>query len=115
MNERLLAQCVTLKEGTRHEVEICGPARLFDGTSIETPADVINQIMPFAYGLAAIILLLVFIWAGFDMILSRGNPEKIKTAKAKITSGVVGIILLSLAYFITRLVSQIFNIGGGIF
>ena len=29
---------------------------------------------------------------------SRGDPAKIKTARAKITSGIIGVILLAVAF-----------------
>ncbi len=110
MSGRLLAQCVRVSGQ-----EICGPAKQFNGSYINTPGDIINQVMPFLYGVAAVILLFVFIWGGFDLVLSRGDPAKIKSSRAKITSGIVGVILLSLAYLITRLVSQMFNLGEGLF
>ena len=106
----LLAQCVTVSGQ-----QICGPAKQFNGTAIQTPADVVNQVMPFAYGLSLVILLFVFIWGGFDLILSRGAPEKIKTAKAKITSGMIGVILLAVAYLIVQVASRIFGLGTEIF
>jgi uncharacterized membrane protein len=112
---RVLAQCLTIQGDTDNPVEFCGPAKMFDGTAIQTPADILNQVMPFLYGIAAIILFIVFLMGGMDLILSRGDPARVKSAKAKVTSGIVGIILLSLAYFLTRLISYIFNIGGGIF
>ncbi|MFZ1549571.1 MAG: hypothetical protein WBB49_01385 [Microgenomates group bacterium] len=108
----LLAQCVTIGE---NGPQICGPAKQFNGTAIQTPADVVNQVMPFAYGLSLVILLFVFIWGGFDLILSRGAPEKIKTAKAKITSGIIGVILLAVAYLIVQVASRIFGLGTEIF
>ncbi len=110
MTGRLIAQCVTVSGQ-----KICGKAVGFDGRPIETPAGVLNQLMPFLYGISMVILLFVFIWAGFDMVLSRGDAGKIKSAKAKITSGIIGTILLAVAYLITRLVSQMFGIGQDIF
>lgn len=106
----LLAQCVTVSGQ-----KICGPAKQFNGAPIQTPADVVNQVMPFMYGLSLIVLLFVFIWAGFDLILSRGAPEKVKSARAKITSGIVGVILLAVAYLIAQVASRIFGLGTEIF
>jgi len=106
----LLAQCVKVN-GQR----ICGPAKQFNGAPISTPADLVNQIMPFAYGFSLVILLFVFIWGGFDLMTSRGAPEKIKSARAKLTSGIVGVILLATAFLITQFVSRIFGLGTEIF
>ncbi len=106
----LLAQCVTV-----NGEQICGPAKQFNGAAIQTPADVMNQVLPFVYGISLVILLFVFIWGGFDLILSRGNADKVKMARAKITSGVVGVILLAVAFLLVQLVSKIFGLGTEIF
>ena len=107
----LLAQCVTVSGQ-----KICGPAKQFDGrTYISTPADLVNQIMPFVYGFSLVVLLFVFIWGGFDLMTSRGNPEKIKSARAKITSGIVGVVLLAVAFLVVQFVSKIFGLCTEIF
>lgn len=106
----LLAQCVTVSGQ-----KICGPAKQFSGAAISTPADLVNQIMPFVYGFSLVVLLFVFIWGGFDLMTSRGNPEKIKSARAKITSGIVGVVLLAVAFLVVQFVSKIFGLGTEIF
>ncbi|OGK20366.1 hypothetical protein A3C98_05460 [Candidatus Roizmanbacteria bacterium RIFCSPHIGHO2_02_FULL_37_15] len=82
--------------------------------SIKTVADLVNRIVQFLIPLAALILLLVFIWGGYDYMMSQGSPEKLKSAQAKLTTGIIGFILLLLAFIIVRLISQIFGLGGGI-
>lgn len=106
----LLAQCIRVSGQ-----EICGPAKQFNGVAISTPADLVNQIMPFVYGFSLVILLFVFIWGGFDLMTSRGDPAKLKTARAKITSGIIGVILLAVAFLITQFISRIFGLGTEIF
>lgn len=83
---------------------------------IENIADVINNITKFfLFPAAGIILFFILVAGGYQLLLSSGNPEKIKSAKAKITSGIIGFILLILSYFIVRLIAKIFGIGEGIF
>lgn len=82
---------------------------------INNIGDLINKILPVLISLAALILFLVLIWGGYDFLLSRGNPEKIKSGKAKITTGLIGFGLLIFSYVAVRLVSQIFGLGGGLF
>lgn len=81
---------------------------------IETLADVVNKLMLFLIPLAAIILFLVLVWGGFDYMTSAGNPEKTKSAQAKLTSAVIGFILLFLAYAIVKVIELVFGFGGGI-
>ena len=81
---------------------------------INTIGDLVNRIVQFLIPLAAVILLLVFILGGYDFMMSQGSPEKIKSAQAKLTTGIIGLILLLMAYAIVRLISSIFGLGGGI-
>jgi len=68
----------------------------------------------FLIPLAGIILLMVMIWGGYDYMMSRGQPEKIKSAQAKITTGIIGFALLVFSYIIAKLVATIFGLGQGI-
>ena len=81
---------------------------------INTVGDLVNRIVQFLIPLAAVILLLVFIWGGYDFMMSQGNPEKVKSAQAKLTTGIIGLVLLLMAYALVRLISSIFGLGGGI-
>jgi hypothetical protein len=53
-------------------------------------------------------------WGGFDYVTSQGAPEKLKSANAKITAGVIGFVILVLSFLITRVLSYIFGVGQGI-
>jgi len=46
--------------------------------------------------------------------MSHGTAEKVKSAQAKITAGIVGFVLLMLSFLIVKLISFIFGIGSGI-
>ncbi len=81
---------------------------------INTVGDLVNTLMNFLVPLAGVILLLVLIWGGYDLMMSGGNPEKVKSAQAKITTGVIGFVLLVLAYLIVRIISYIFGLQTGI-
>lgn len=90
-------------------------------TSIKGPlvgynniGDIINNVVPFIMTLAGIILFFVLMWGGFDYVTSQGAPEKLKSANAKITAGVIGFVLLVLSFLITRVLSYIFGVGQGI-
>lgn len=81
---------------------------------INTLGDLVNKLLQFVFPLAVVILFFVFVWGGYDFLLSRGEAEKVKSAQAKLTTGVIGFILLVTAYFITRLIAAIFGLEGGI-
>lgn len=83
--------------------------------NITTVGDLVSKLLGFAIPAGAIILLVIMIWGGYDIITSQGSPEKWKTARSKITYGVIGFILLAVAFLLTKLVETIFGLKTGIF
>lgn len=83
--------------------------------NINTIGDLISRILLYVVPFAFVILLFVAIWGGYDLVTSEGAADKIKNAKAKITAGIIGIIILLLSYFITSLIGSIFGFGQGVF
>lgn len=81
---------------------------------ITTIGDIINKLLLIAIPLAGIILLLVLIWGGYDFMMSQGNAEKVKGAQAKITTGIIGFVLLIFSYLIVKLIEKIFGLETGI-
>ncbi len=110
MTNSLLAEGITIG-GQTIESPLKGP----QGQSITNIGDLINILVPFLISLAGVVLLVIILWGGYDLMTSQGTPEKIKNAQAKLTSGLIGFVLLISAYMITRLISYIFGIGQGIF
>lgn len=84
-------------------------------SSVDSLGEIITKGLGFIMPMAGIVLLFVLISGGYDYMLSQGNADKMKSAQAKITSGVIGFILLIASFLITRLIAFIFGLGGGIF
>ena len=93
------------------------------GTQIQGPLDssvdslgkIITKVLGFIMPMAGIILLFVLISGGYDYMMSQGNADKVKSAQGKITSGIIGFILLIVSFLFVRLIAVIFGLGGGIF
>lgn len=107
---RYLAQSIEIN-GQR----IDGPLKSPSGAPIEKLSDVVNIVLAFLYPLAGILLFFYLVRGGFDFLTSGGNEEKVKSGKAKITSALIGFILLVVSYLIVRLIAYVFGLGGGIF
>lgn len=111
----LLAQKITIGG-----VDIVGPLKIEDplnpGVILDDPSlsIVINRVLIFVTPFAGVLLFFVILWGGYDILLSQGNPEKLKTGSAKIKAGLAGFLILVLAYFISGVVGYIFGLGGGI-
>jgi hypothetical protein len=49
--------------------------------------------------------------AGYKMVSSQGNPDKLKEAKEMITNAIIGLVFILLSVSILGLVSNVFNLG----
>ncbi|OGK14772.1 hypothetical protein A3H80_05200 [Candidatus Roizmanbacteria bacterium RIFCSPLOWO2_02_FULL_37_19] len=82
--------------------------------NISTISDVIGIILSFLYPLAGILLFFMLVWGGYSFLMSGGQPEKIKSARGKMSTALIGFFLLIFSFLIVRFISSIFGLGGGI-
>lgn len=69
--------------------------------------------------IAALLTVLFMIYAGIQWITSRGDPSRIAAAKSRLFYAIIGLVVVSLAFFIVRVVitvlggdsSYFFNFG----
>ena len=107
---KYLAQSLNVGQGAGM-TSIQGPL----DSSVDSLGKIISKGFNFIMPMALIVLLFVLISGGYDYMMSQGNPDKIKSGQAKITSGIIGFVLLIMSFLITRLIAAIFGLGGGIF
>jgi len=93
--------------------QITGPIVINGKTDFKL-ADIISEVVGLLIPLGGVILLFVMIWGGYDFMMSRGQPEKLKSAQAKITTGIIGFVLLIFAYVIAKLAATLFGFEQGI-
>ena len=86
------------------------PAGWKFNTGLNTPADIINTLIPIIFVLAGIVLLAMLVSGGFTIFVSAGNPEKIKKGTGMITSALVGFLIIFAAYWIIELLQITFGI-----
>lgn len=95
--------------GATSPISISGPL-----VGINNIGDLFNVLTSFLYPFASLILFVVLIMGGYDILLSHGDPEKVKSGRMKMTAGVVGYVLLGLSYLVSRIIGYIFGVGGGL-
>jgi len=78
------------------------------GANLPTILGKIFKIVLSVLGLVALIIIII---AGIQWMTSEGNPEKIKKAKALLSAGLIGLLIIILAY---AMVSFIISSFGGI-
>ena len=108
--DTILAQHLIIQPEGGRPVSITGPL-----VGIDNLNDVVQTGIIFLYPLAALILLFVLIWGGYDFLMSRGDAEKVNKGRQKITAAIIGFVLLMLSYLITQIIGFIFGVGGGLF
>ncbi len=67
----------------------------------------LSNIIGLFFAAGALAFIIMFVWGAVQMILSGGDKEAISKARARITWSIVGVILLSLSYFIFQLLQDI--------
>lgn len=75
------------------------------GVETTTIAQYVRYIYNISFGIAAIIAFVAFIYAGFLYLSSAGNPNKIKEAKDRIFSALLGIGILLISYILLVMIN----------
>jgi hypothetical protein len=65
-----------------------------------TPSDFVNQLLKFVLGIGGGIAFLLMVFGGLQIILSGGNPEKVKAGKEMLTAAISGLLLIIFSIFI---------------
>lgn len=73
-------------------------------------ADIINGLLPYAFTLAGVVLFVLLLASGFEFLTSAGDEKKLQQAKGRITSALVGFIIVVAAYWLTQIVEFLFHI-----
>ncbi len=67
----------------------------------------LSNVILLLFTIGGIATLIYFIWGAFDWIVSGGDKEKVAGARKKMTNAIIGLVLLSLSYFIVSLVGEV--------
>ena len=76
---------------------------------IKGVGSLVSVILSNVYILAGVVLLILFLWAGFKMIQSAGTRDSQKAAEAKstLTYAVIGFLIIFASYWIIQIVEAI--------
>src|SRR3972149_10017146 len=74
------------------------------------PGDVVAVYLPWIFAGAGLSLLIYLIYGGYQFMISRGNPQEMEAAKAKITYGLIGFVIVFTSYWIMQLLGEILGI-----
>lgn len=71
----------------------------------------LSSALTIIFVVAALAVLFMLIYGAFQWITSGGEKEAIDKARKRITSALIGLAILALAFFITRVVGQVVGIN----
>lgn len=71
---------------------------------------IIQNIILLLFTIGALGFLIMFLWGAVNWILSGGDKEKIAGGRRRITTGIIGLVLLSLTFVASQVVGQILGI-----
>lgn len=79
--------------------------------NLSTPGGIISRLLDFAFPIAGMILFVMLAWGGFEMVYGASNTSKaVEAGKNRITTAIIGFILLFASYWIVQLLEVVFGI-----
>lgn len=76
----------------------------YSGLSATDPRIIVPRIINVILGLLGTVATVLIVYAGFNWMTAAGNDDKIEGAKKTISAAVLGLIVIMMAYTITRFV-----------
>ncbi len=73
------------------------------GTSTDVRQAIIN-IVQFILGFLGLIAVIIVLYGGFQWMTAAGNEEKVSSARATLTAGLIGLVIILAAYALTQFV-----------
>lgn len=112
MNE--LAQNIQFPGGTLisgswtpGSVSITGPA----DPRLNSLGALVTRLIPYAILFAGIAMLLMIIFAGFQLLTGASDPKQIESGKKRLTYGIAGFFVVFLAFWIVQFIGIVFGIS----
>jgi hypothetical protein len=76
-----------------------------------TISDILNTfVSKYLFPLLGFLLLIWMVYAGYEWLISEGNPKSIANARNKIIWGIVGFLIIFSAYWIVMIMGEILGI-----
>lgn len=88
---------------------------VYEGTDVATMQCLVplfRNIVVAIVQLAGVALFIMFVVAGFNFLLSGGDPKKLEQAKSTLTYAILGLVVIVVSYLIIQLISTITGVSG---
>jgi len=75
-----------------------------------SPGTLISSLLGYIFAIAGIILVFMIISSGYQMMLSKGDPKVFQAAQGKLTTSIIGIVIIFVSFWIVKIILQFFGI-----
>jgi len=76
----------------------------------KTVGDLISATLPYIYVFAGLGLLLMLIYGGIELMTAAGNPDKLKAGYGRISSGLIGFVIVFISYMLVKIVETVLGV-----
>ena len=91
----------------------CATVNTALGPISTSPGGLVGSIMAILLSLAGGVAILLIIAAGYQLVTSQGNPEKVKAARERLTSAIVGLLFIIFSVALLQIIGiSILHIPG---
>lgn len=70
----------------------------------------VSNILRYVFGIVGFLLLIYLVLGGLQLMVSRGDPKAISTAQAKITSALIGFVIVLFSVGIVVILGKLLNV-----
>lgn len=81
-----------------------------DPVKFKDLGSITSSFLPLIYTVSGLLLLAFLIMGGFQYLASGGDPKATQSAQAKLTSGVVGFIIVFVSYWVFQIAGLILGV-----
>jgi hypothetical protein len=96
---------IALKVGT---YDVNAPGSIPQGNQA---SDILSNALTILIVAAVIAALITIIWAGIKWTTSDGDKQKVAAARARLTWGIIGLVIVLLSIFIINVLSSLFGVN----
>jgi len=71
---------------------------------------IFGDFLSYAYVFAGLLLLVMLISGGIGLMTSGGNPDKMKAGYGRITSALIGFLIVFVSYIVMKIVETVLGV-----
>lgn len=87
------------------------PNFTFTGPGNSTLGAVVSALLPYVLTAAGLVSFVFILFAGFQFLMSQGNPKQVEEARKKLTEAIIGFIVVFSSYWIIQIVEKILGVS----